>query len=104
MTQKTATQYHADDPKMQNTMGKWDKLLTKILKKDHKNTNKCIKMRIPSWDYTGVLDHHSGVILPRRRPKHANHDGEMGQITNTNIEKKTKNTKTYIKMRIPSWD
>ena len=47
-------------------------------KKKRKKTHthkKYIKMRIPSWDYTGVLDHHSGVILPRRRPKNANHDG-----------------------------
>ena len=87
---------------MQITMGKWDKLLTQILKKQkkqQKHTNKCIKMRIPSWDYTGVLDHHSGVILPRRRPKHANHDGEMGQIITQILKKDNKEKMKTVLLR-----
>ena len=65
--------------------------------KNHKTTKenrkKGIKIRIPSWDSPGVLDQHSGVTLPRRRPKNAKHDGQMGQISNKIID----NTQKYIK-------
>ena len=69
-----------------------------------KKHQKSIKIRIPSWDSPGVQDQHSGVTLPRRRPKNAKHDAQMGQISNTIIDKKAKNTKPCKKMRIPSCD
>ena len=62
-------------------------IINKNIGKKTKKHKKYIKMRIPSWDSPGVLDQHSGVTLPRRRPKNAKHDGQMGQISN-----KIKNT------------
>jgi len=85
-------------------MGKLDlkrqKLLTKTTKKQ-KQAQKNIKIRIPSWDSPGVQDQHSGVTLPRRRPKNAKHDGQMGQISNEIIDKNIKTRKKYKKNENP---
>ena len=86
-------------------MGKLDlkrpKLLNKNNKKTGEKTQKNTKIRIPSWDSPGVQDQHSGMTLPRRRPKNAKHDGQMGQISNEIIDKNIKNAKKYKKNENP---
>ena len=58
------------------------------------------KLRLRVKNDTGYIDLSLGI--DRRRPNNANHDGEIGQIINKNIGKKTtKNTNKCIQMRIP---
>ena len=69
-------------PKMQNTMGKWDKLLTKMCKeiRKHKKCNNNVKKRVPGKWWEGGSPGQGNPERPgtHRHPKHEREVGGWG--------------------------